>query len=127
MPTITISSAPLPVRQRRATVLRLTRWLASQGVDPGHVVVRFEPLPDNCVYVAGMPVEGLAGDRDGMTHAMVTCCISPERDEDFRAALASEVAAALPGSSTMAMLYLEFRPTNRSDVRVGRNGVMSPV
>lgn len=127
MPTITISSTPLPVRQRRSIVLRLTRWLADQGVDRGHVVVRFEPMPDNCVYVAGMPVEGLAGNRDGVTHAVVTCCISPERDEDFRAGLAAEIAAALPGSSAMALLYLEFRPTDRSDVRVGRNGVMSPV
>ncbi|MEV0328172.1 hypothetical protein AB0H63_17245 [Micromonospora echinospora] len=105
MPTIAIAaSPPLPSARQRAVVLRLTRWLVDRGVRPERVVVRFDPAPD--LYAGGWPVSG---------HTTVTCCVGPDRDGDFRAALAGHVAATLGGTG---FFYLEFRTTPPADVYV---------
>ncbi|MEU4565081.1 hypothetical protein [Micromonospora sp. NPDC023956] len=105
MPTIAIAAAPpLPTAGQRAVVLRLTRWLVERGVRPERVVVRFDPAPD--LYAGGWPVP---------RHTTVTCCVGPDRDGEFRAALAGHVATTLGGTG---FLYLEFRTTSPADVYV---------
>ena len=111
MPTIAISTAPLPASRRRAITLRLTRWLTDRGVAPHRVVVRFEPPPAE-VYAGGWPLPAATS---------VTCC-GPDRDEVFRAALAGHVAATLGGDD---VLYLEFRTTLPADVYVRAGGPLT--
>ncbi|MFF7768328.1 hypothetical protein ACFZC7_17695 [Streptomyces massasporeus] len=122
MPTITIRTPELPVPRRRAVALRVTRWLTAQGVQAGHVVVRFEPTEESTVFSGGMPVEALphqTPDATGVHHASVTCCVGPDRDEAFRDGLARCVTEALGADATTPFCYLEFRPTSPSDVYLG--------
>jgi hypothetical protein len=122
MPTITIRTGALPATQRRLVALRLARWLGAEGVEPAHAVVRFEDSADGSVYVGGLPVEALDPGAERPVHAEVTCCVGPDRDGDFRARLATEIARALPTGASMPFLYLEFRPTSPADVWIGRHG-----
>ncbi len=123
MPTITIRTPELPVPRRRAVALRLTRWLTAQGVQAGHVVVRFEPTEESTVFSGGMPVEALPyegnADSSGPRHASVTCCVGPDRDDAFRDGLARCVTEALGADARTPFCYLEFRPTSPADVYLG--------
>ncbi|WDV50130.1 hypothetical protein PV963_06995 [Streptomyces coeruleorubidus] len=121
MPTITIRTPELPVPRRRAVALRLTRWLTAQGVQAGHVVVRFEPTEDGTVFSGGMPVEALPYETDGsgLRHASVTVCVGPDRDDTFRDGLARCITEALGADARTPFCYLEFRPTSPSDVYLG--------
>jgi phenylpyruvate tautomerase PptA (4-oxalocrotonate tautomerase family) len=126
MPTITIRTTHLGLVQRRAIAVRLTRWLTGAGVRPAqHIVVRFEDVGPGDVYTGGMPVEALARDHPGLAHASVSCCVSGDRDDEFRSGLAAEIAAALPGGTEMPFLYIEFRPTAAVDVWIARHGTVS--
>jgi hypothetical protein len=122
MPTITIQTAPLPARSRRLVALRLTRWLAAEGIAADHCVIRFDELREHTVFVGGLPVEALDRDSAHPAHAAVTCRISPERDGAFRARLATEITEALPSGRELPFLYLEFRPTTAADVWISRHG-----
>jgi len=95
MPTIIIDTPGLRSAGRRAVAVRLTRWLTGQGVEPAHVVVRFTDTPDGSVFTGGMPVEALPAGAGPVRHASVTCCVGPDRDEQFQAGLATTIAAAL--------------------------------
>jgi hypothetical protein len=101
--------------------LRLTRWLTAQGVQAGHVVVRFEPTEDGTVFSGGMPVEALPYETDGsgLRHASVTVCVGPDRDDVFRDGLARCITEALGADARTPFCYLEFRPTSPSDVYLG--------
>ena len=124
MPTITITCDPLPVPRRRAAALRLTRWLRDRGVEPGHVVVHFADHQPGAVFTGGMPVEAVTKGADGLRFASVVACVGADRDDDFRAGLADEVAAALGVTDPEAFLYLEFRPTPREHVHIWRSGAL---
>lgn len=119
MPTITLSTPPLPVSRRRAIALRVTRWLTGHGIEPAHVVVRFESPDEVTVFSGGLPIEALPHDGTGPQHASVTCCVGPDRDEEFRAGLARCIADALGADSRTPFLYLEFRPTDPALVYLG--------
>nr|WP_202459098.1 hypothetical protein [Streptomyces sp. SID5464] len=101
--------------------MRLTRWLTAQGVQAGHVVVRFEPTEDGTVFSGGMPVEALPDETDGSgpRHASVTVCVGPDRDDVFRDGLARCITEALGADARTPFCYLEFRPTSPSDVYLG--------
>lgn len=122
MPTITIDTPALRPAKRRAISVRLTRWLSGHGVTPAHVVVRFIETPDSTVFSGGMPVDALPHGEKGLRHASVTCCVAPERDVEFRAALAEEIAAALDMTPDTPFLYIEFRPTPPGHVYVAHQG-----
>lgn len=124
MPTIHISSDPLPVPRRRAVAVRLTRWLRTRGVAPAHVVVHFDDHRPNTVFSGGMPVEAIGGDVPGPTYASVVCQLGPDRDAAFRAEFAAELSAALGADAGSGFLYLEFRPTRADHVHVQRDGVL---
>lgn len=124
MPTITITCDPLSVPRRRAVALDLTRWLRDRGVEPAHVVVHFADHQPGTVFTGGMPVEAVAKDADGLHFASVVACVGTDRDEEFRAAFAERVAAALGVVHPSAFLYLEFRPTSREHVHIWRSGVL---
>jgi hypothetical protein len=104
--------------------LRLTRWLTAQGVQAGHVVVRFEPTEDGTVFSGGVPVEALPYETDGsgLRHASVTVCVGPDRDDVFRDGLARCITEALGADARTPFCYLEFRPTSPSDVYLGAGG-----
>ncbi|GAA3873287.1 hypothetical protein GCM10022243_43050 [Saccharothrix violaceirubra] len=121
MPTITITTTKLSTARRRAVAVRLTRWLSTHGSERGHVVVRFESTEEGTVYIGGMPVEALPYD-DGLRHAAVTCCVAPDRDEAYRAALAAEIGDALGLTAGTPFLYVEFRPTPLDQVHYGAAG-----
>ncbi len=122
MPTITISTPPLPKPRRRAVALHITRWLTGHGIEPSHVVVRFETPEDGSVFSGGMPVEALPHDGTGPRHASVTCCVGPDRDETFREELAACIAESLGAGQHTPFLYLEFRPTDPALVHLGGPG-----
>lgn len=122
MPTITISTSDLPAPRRRAIALRVTRWLAGHGVRPGHVVVRFEIADESRVLVGGWPVDALPRPPEGLHHASVTCCVSPDRDDDFRAGLAEQIAESLGLTTATPFFYLEFRPTSPAYVHIAASG-----
>ena len=121
MPTITIQAA-LTARSRRLVALRLTRWLVDEGVPADHAIIRFADLPEDSVFVAGLPAAALPHEPGVPAHAAVSCQIGPERDEDFRARLATEITTALPDGDRIPFIYLAFRPTARADVWIGRHG-----
>jgi hypothetical protein len=119
MPTIDIRTGALSVPTRRAIAIRLTRWLATRGVSPPHVVVRFTESMANSVFTGGMPVDALGAGSRGLTHATVICGIAPDRDDEFRQELSNEVAAALGFDVNTSFLYVEFRATRPDHVYVG--------
>lgn len=125
MPTIDISTPTLPTPTRRMIAVRLTRWLAARGARPAHVVVRFTEWPSRATFSGAMLVEDLpAADDDGLSHASVECRVGPERDEEFRADLADEIAAALGLTHDTRFLYIEFRPTSPADVFIAGRGAL---
>jgi hypothetical protein len=124
MPTLQISGASLPVHRRRAVAVRLTRWLRARGMTAENVVVHFADHERNAIFSGGMPVEALGDPAAALPHASVVCCIGPDRDPTFRAALAAEIAAALGAGPGTGFLYLEFRPTRPDHVHVWRDGVL---
>lgn len=124
MPTIEISGPDLPVPDRRRVALRLTRWLTGEGVPGGHVVVRFTPTPPSSVFSGGMPVDALPHAGEGLHHASVTVCVGPDRDEDFRVALAAEIASALEMNEQTPFLYIEFRETDPGRVHLAHQGTL---
>jgi phenylpyruvate tautomerase PptA (4-oxalocrotonate tautomerase family) len=119
MPTIDIQTPPLTVPARRAVAVRLTRWLKGRGIEARRVVVRFSDSEPGRLFSGGLPVEALPHDGAGPQHASVTVCVGPTRDEEFRAALAEEIAAALGTTGTTPFLYIEFRPTDPALVHLG--------
>ncbi|MEU6020291.1 hypothetical protein [Micromonospora sp. NPDC047134] len=122
MPTIIIDTPATEVAARRSVAIRLTRWFAQRGVTPAHVVLRFTQTPPGTVFSGGLPVEALPAEEGPFRHAAVTCCLGPERDDDFRTDLATEIAAAL---GPVSFLYIEFRPTSPSHVFVQRAGQLT--
>lgn len=122
MPTITIDTPTLPPPGRRAIAVRLTRWLSRRGVEPAHVVVRFVDTPGGSVFSGGMPLDALPRGGSPLHHASVVCCVGADRDEEFRAALAGEIAAALGSTEDTPFLYIEFRPTRPGHVHLVRHG-----
>ncbi|MFI9511226.1 hypothetical protein [Nocardia sp. NPDC052566] len=125
MPTIYINSGVMSVPSRRAIAVRLTRWFADRSVRPGHVVVRFGEDAANTVFSGGMPVDALHHSPDGLAQATVLCCVSPDRDEQFRRELATELAAALGMTEQTPFLHIEFRPTEPSLVYLASNGELT--
>ena len=125
MPTITIRTAPLTIRQRRTVAVRLTRWLANSGVAPSHVAVSFEEIQTGATFRGGMPVEALASGQ-GNPAATAICRISPDRDDGFRRELAEEIVQALPGGDQTSFVYIEFQPTSASDVWIATGGKLAP-
>ncbi len=122
MPTITIETpAPRPAK-RRAIAVRLTRWLADRGVDPAHVIVRFADTGADTVYSGAMPLDALPRGDSPLQFAAVTCCVAPDRDEQFREQLAEQIAAALGVTEQTPFFYIEFRPTRPGDVYYARDG-----
>lgn len=125
MPTITIDMPAIRPAERRAISVRLARWLSGHGVRPAHVVVRFADAAAGSLFSGGMPVDALPHGGRGLRYASVTCCVAPDRDEDFQAELAGEIAAALGLTEDTSFLYIEFRPTPPSRVYVARGGRLS--
>jgi phenylpyruvate tautomerase PptA (4-oxalocrotonate tautomerase family) len=117
MPTIVIDTPATNAAARRSVAVRLTRWFARRDVTPAHVVVRFTEVAPGTVFSGGFPLNALPAVDGPFRHATVTCCIGPDRDDDFRADLAAEIAAAL---GPVSFLYIEFRPTQPSHVYVKR-------
>jgi phenylpyruvate tautomerase PptA (4-oxalocrotonate tautomerase family) len=124
MPTIEISGPELSVPARRKVAVRLTRWLTGHGVPAGHVVVRFTEVPASTVFSGGMPVDVLPHSEHGLRYASVTVCVGPDRDENFRDALASEIAEALELHERTPFLYIEFRPTDPGHVYLAHQGTL---
>jgi len=122
MPTITIDTPALRPAERRAVAVRLTRWLVRRGVQAAHVVVRFVDTPEGSVFSGGMPLEALPAGTSPIRHASVICCVGPDRDEEFQAALAAEIGEALGANEDTPFLYVEFRPTRPSHVYLLRQG-----
>ncbi|GHJ42341.1 hypothetical protein [Streptomyces sp. TS71-3] len=122
MPTIDITTPEMSVPQRRAVALRLTRWLKNRGIAAHHVVVRFSAAEAGTLFSGGMPVDALPHDGAGLHHASVTACVGPDRDEEFRAALAEEITSALGAGEATAFLYIEFRPTDPALVHLADRG-----
>lgn len=110
--------------RRRAVSVRLTRWLSERGSDRRHVVVRFETAEEGTVFVGGLPFEALPHSDNGLRYASVICCVASDRDEYFRDGLAAEIADALGMTSGTPLLYVEFRPTPRNQVRFGVGGLL---
>lgn len=121
MPTIEIHAPPLSLPVRRAIAVRLTRWFSTRGVPARHVVVRFTELAANSLFTGGMAVEALDAGPTGVPHASIVCRIGPDRDEEFRADLAGEIAELLGFDSDTSFLYVEFRQTRPEHVYVGSN------
>jgi hypothetical protein len=112
------------VPRRRAVAVRLTRWLRARGVPAGNVVVHFADHVPSTVFSGAMPIEALGTDTADLRHASVVCQVGPDRDEDFRAELADELAEALGAGEGTGFLYVEFRPTAPDHVHVWRgNGL----
>ncbi|GAB3439754.1 hypothetical protein [Actinophytocola sediminis] len=122
MPTLHITSGPLPAARRRAVAVRLTRWLRDRGVPPGNVVVNFADHPPNTVFSGAMPVEALGAATARLRHASVVCQLGPDRDERFRDELCAEIADALGADADTGFLTIEFRPTRPDHVHVWRAG-----
>ncbi|WP_213454384.1 hypothetical protein [Rhizomonospora bruguierae] len=108
MPTIIIDAPAVGATVRRSVATRLTRWFARRNVAPAHVVVRFTEVAPGTVFSGGFPVDALPAADGPFPYAAVTCCLGPERDDDFRVELAAEIAATL---GPVSFLYVEFRPT----------------
>ncbi|GAB3227413.1 hypothetical protein GCM10027447_18500 [Glycomyces halotolerans] len=122
MPTITIETGPLKAARRRAIAVRLTRWLAENGVAPERAIVRFAEADPALIHSGAMPLDALADAAAERPFAWVTCCIAPDRDEAFRAALAEQITAALGVSERTTLCYIEFRPTPPSLVHLVSGG-----
>ncbi|MHC0429351.1 hypothetical protein ACX6XY_04060 [Streptomyces sp. O3] len=122
MPTIDIQGPALTVPARRAIAVRLTRWLTERSVAAGHVVVKFSEPPPQTVFTGGMPVDVLPHDEEGLHYALVTVCVGPDRDEEFRSGLADEIAGALGLTGATPLLYIEFRPTDPGHVQLADRG-----
>jgi hypothetical protein len=141
MPTITIIGPDLPARRRRAIAVRLTRWFTDRGVAAAHVITRFQTCPPGTFLSGGLPVEALRarppaaegdgtsphstssdGTSPGLPFAAVTCQVAPDRDAEFKDALAAEIHAALGADDRTAFFYLEFRVTSPADVYVAAAG-----
>jgi phenylpyruvate tautomerase PptA (4-oxalocrotonate tautomerase family) len=116
VPTIVIDTPAATGAARRSVAVRLTRWFARHGVTPAHVVVRFTETAPGTVFSGGFPVDALPAADGPFRHAAVTCCLGPDRDDEFRSELATEIAAAL---GPVSFLYIEFRPTPPSQVVIG--------
>lgn len=122
MPTILIESPPLRPRDRRAIALRLTRWLTDRGVEPHRAIVKFTDAAPGSVLSGGLPLGSPDADGVASGFAWVTCCIGPDRDADFREALAEQIRDALDPAGESALCYIEFRPTRPDLVYTARHG-----
>ena len=122
MPTITISTPALPPVRRRAIAVRLTRWLSNTGVDPAHAIVRFVDTAGDTIFSGAMPLDAMSRGESPVRFASVVCCVAPDRDEQFRAGLAEEIAAALEATEDSSFFYIEFRPTHPSLAYYVRGG-----
>jgi hypothetical protein len=122
MPTIEITTSPLPTPRKRAIAVRLTRWLTARDIQSSHVVVRFVPEQQNSLFSAGMPIEAMAVSTATPCHATVSCHISPDRDHSFRDELAEELLSALDMVDRSEFVYIEFRPTHPDLVYVAPRG-----
>ncbi|NHD19424.1 MULTISPECIES: hypothetical protein [unclassified Actinopolyspora] len=125
MPTVIINTPPMSTTRRREISVRLTRWLTVRGSERHHVIVRFEDTVPDSVFVGGMPLEALPGAADSLHYASVLCCVAEEHGEDFRDDLANEIADCLGMTEQTPLLYIEFRPTPRENVRFATRGHMS--
>jgi phenylpyruvate tautomerase PptA (4-oxalocrotonate tautomerase family) len=119
MPTITIDATAMTATLRRAVAVRLTRWFTRHHIDPAHVIVRFTETPAGSVFSGGFPVDALPATGGPIHQASVSCCLGPDRDDEFRDALAHEIHDAL---GPVAFLAIEFRPTPPRYVHVLRAG-----
>ncbi|MFJ2982788.1 MULTISPECIES: hypothetical protein [unclassified Pseudomonas] len=109
MPTLTVSCAPLPTLERKRLALAFTRQLKNLGADTAHCMVFFNPLPEACVFSAGMPLPTV--DRDGVAaqfHVRIT--LSVARDTLAHQALAQGLHGCLRTLYPNAFIYLHFDP-----------------
>jgi len=129
MPTIDITTAPLPESRRRAVALSVTCWMRDRGIDQSHVTVRFAPWPDGTVYSGGMPVDALIARHDptdGPAAVSISCALDPARDEVFRQELAEQLVSALGLGSSTPFFYLELRGVSPCDAYLLHDGVPRP-
>ncbi|MFJ4347742.1 hypothetical protein [Pseudomonas sp. NPDC089401] len=109
MPTLDVSCAPLQPLARKRLALALTRQLKALGAESAHCMVFFKPLPEGCVFSAGMPLP--TADREGLPaqfHVRVT--LSAARDRQAHEALASGLRQCLHAQYPNAFIYLQFDP-----------------
>lgn len=125
MPTITIETGPLRAARRRSIAVRLTRWLVQHGTAPERAIIRFTEADPSLVHSGGMPLDAVADAAAEVPFAWVTCCVAPDRDEDFRTELAEQITAALGVCERTTLCYIEFRPTPPRLVRLVSDGTTS--
>jgi len=109
MPTLHVSCAPLQPLQRKRLALAFTRQLKDLGAETAHCMVFFNPLPQDCVFSAGMPMP--IADREGTPaqfHVRIT--LSAARDRLAHQVLAEGLHACLRRDYPNAFLYLQFDP-----------------
>lgn len=109
MPTLSVSCAPLQPLARKQLALAFTRQLKQLGADTAHCMVFFNPLPEGCVFGAGMPMPIV--DREGAPaqfHVRIT--LSAARDRLAHQALAEGLHGCLRTHYPNAFIYLHFDP-----------------
>lgn len=116
MPTILIETNALSAPEQRRIAVQLTRWFADHGIRPDRVVVRFTVADLNLAFSGGLPVVAMRHPDAVCDAAWVTCCISPDRDDEFRSGLADRIAELLQVTRHTALFYVEFRPTDPRQV-----------
>jgi hypothetical protein len=109
MPTLSISCAPLQPLERKRLALAFTRQLKQLGADTAHCMVLFNPLPEGCVFSAGMPMP--ITDREGVpAQFQIRITLSAARDHLAHQALAEGLHACLRTHYPNAFIYLHFDP-----------------
>jgi len=109
MPTLNVSSAALQPLARKRLALAFTRLLKALGAETAHCMVFFNPLPEACVFSAGMPLP--ITDHDGLPaqfHVRIT--LAAARDRQAHQALAEGLHACLRTHYPNAFIYLHFDP-----------------
>ncbi|GAB1333078.1 hypothetical protein [Streptomyces sennicomposti] len=128
MPTVEVTSNPLTPSTRLRAALRLTRFMAARGSDPAHVVVCFRTAEPMAYFAGGMPLttyEDDTGPEQAARWASVVCHVHPDRDHDYRARLAEEIAQALGVDPDARHLTVHFRPTRPDHVFYLQEGSMT--
>ncbi|WDY55576.1 hypothetical protein [Pseudomonas sp. PSKL.D1] len=115
MPTITVACAPLEVLARKRLALALTRQLKQLGAEAAHCMVFFSPLPEACVFSAGMPLPTL--DRSGVpAQFYLRVTLDAARDAKAKQALAEGLHQCLRSQYPSAFIYLHFDPIQPEQV-----------
>ncbi|RPF20745.1 hypothetical protein [Myceligenerans xiligouense] len=122
MPTILIETESLEPAQRRRIAVQLTRWLSDRDIRSDRVVVRFAVADLDLAFSGGLPVSAMRDPAAARAAAWVTCCVSPDRDEEFRSGLARRITEVLQVTTSTALCYIEFRPTDPDLVHIAARG-----